>query len=818
MYKSISCLVFLFILNTTFSQVRQFVIRTGSVNAPCDSLYKEIGVFTLFNEKDSLIMRASFFECELKFFINSPDSLFRIIVTNENNERGQIEINTNAFTDSIVDLGYIDFKPSTRHLDEFTITGIRRKFIRIDADKKIVTVKDNPVLTTSSVYDAILKIPGVVPFPGGGFAVNGQLASVYFENVPSSLAGDDLLNFLRSLPATSVETIEIISNPGASYDANLSGGIINIISMAKVSKYISGTITMNYGLNENNKIQPSFMLSGMHKKLTWQFQLGYSYLESSFKSLYSRDFNSFDPQIRFITERKGRSVSRFLYFMPSLTYSINSRSSLILNYSLSQNNIGSDGASQISSEGAQPAISASNDNSVKGGGINHGLTLKYRLNIDTLRRVFSATANYSGYQGGGLTKTAQFQNSGNTYSLIESNLNVQRLYVRTDLEIPFDSANFYLSTGIKISGLFASNNGRYNLQNASLSIFDNPTFNSNVDFDYDENNFAAYVDLKKGFGQKFTIGAGIRAENFTLNRRSNFVSNVKSNYFNFFPSANAIYRLYPNINFITTYSRKISIPSYSQFDPNNTGYYDSYSSSVGNVFLQPNFYDNFEIKATVFDYLEVSMSYSHSSSLNLGQTIAELGSLTTIQTFRTYKNVNVASQYFALPIPFSFFIKGKKFFEEPLDIENLSYVYLYASRTKTDVSGLELQFENRALWYYGLYSQFILPWKLKLYVNAWLGDKGTYLLSDFTRQRSGIEAVISREFYKRKLRVSASINDIFNQDQNTLRTSFPNIDIINYSKNDTRIVWLKVSYSFGKYEKAQGDGPKIGRQTQQLPQ
>ncbi len=121
--------------------------------------------------------------------------------------------------------------------------------------------------------------------------------------------------------------------------------------------------------------------------------------------------------------------------------------------------------------------------------------------------------------------------------------------------------------------------------------------------------------MKKGFGKKFSIGAGVRAENFTLNRRSNLTPKVKTNYFNLFPSANAIYRLFPDIHFIATYSRKIAIPSYSQFDPNNTGYYDTYSSSVGNVFLKPNFYDNYEVKATVFDYLEVSMSYSHSKSL-----------------------------------------------------------------------------------------------------------------------------------------------------------------------------------------------------------
>ncbi|MNE23790.1 hypothetical protein D3C80_1170610 [compost metagenome] len=61
--------------------------------------------------------------------------------------------------------------------------------------------------------------------------------------------------------------------------------------------------------------------------------------------------------------------------------------------------------------------------------------------------------------------------------------------------------------------------------------------------------------------------------------------------------------------------------------------------------------------------------------------------------------------------------------------------------------------------------------------------------------------VLSREFLDKKIKTSVSFEDIFNMDQSNARVSFPNIHMNSYSKQDTRIIWFKISYSFGKVEK-----------------
>ena len=81
------------------------------------------------------------------------------------------------------------------------------------------------------------------------------------------------------------------------------------------------------------------------------------------------------------------------------------------------------------------------------------------------------------------------------------------------------------------------------------------------------------------------------------------------------------------------------------------------------------------------------------------------------------------------------------------------------------------------------------------------------------RNRSALDVSFSREFYDKKLKASLSFEDIFNTDQSNGRVSFPNIHMTSYSKQDTRIIWFKVSYSFGKVEKNESEGlnlPNVG--------
>lgn len=652
-----------------------------------------------------------------------------------------------------------------------------------------------------------------MPYPGGGFAIGGQMASVYFENVPSSLSTDDLMNLLKSLPASSVETIEIISNPGASFDANVSGAVININSIGKPTKWLSGTVTLNYGLNQNQKISPSLVLSGRQTKWSWQFQAGYSNYERSNRDTSARVFNSFSPEIGLNSDRREQTRNSYYYFKPSVTLNFSRRSSLILNYNGSLGDYRISGNSETESPGMTPAIALQTDYNSRNYGMGNDGMVKFRQEFDTLKRVLNVTGFYSNYQNRSKRSNTQQVLSTSDFSILDYYMNINRFYLRADAEVPFEKIKFYVNFGAKYSLMHVDNTGSYNLNNASSGIFDERVYTSEIDFDYTEDNLAGYVDLKKKLGKKVTIGAGLRAENFTLRRASNITVTARNNYFNFFPSFNAIYRMNSMVNVIGTYSRKIGIPGFSQYDPNNSGYYDSFSSSSGNTNLRPNFYDNAQFKVTVLDYAQVSVNFTHSQFLNLSEVVVEPNSLQTVQTFRTYRDVNSINYFMALPVPFALFTKGLKFLDEPVEIDKMSFLYIYSSFTKTTIPEYNYVNGNKGMWTLGVYSQFILPWKIRMNVEYYLAGKGNYQVYEFVRNRSALDVSFSREFYDKKLKTSFSFEDIFNTDQSNGRVSFPNIHMTSYSKQDTRIIWFKVSYSFGKVEKNESEGlnlPNVG--------
>ena len=95
------------------------------------------------------------------------------------------------------------------------------------------------MLNSGNSLEAIKRLPGVITSPTGGLTLNGKGVTIYIDGAPSTLNGTDLQNYLSSLPANAIEKVELIYNPGAAYDANASGSIINIITSSKRLKGVN---------------------------------------------------------------------------------------------------------------------------------------------------------------------------------------------------------------------------------------------------------------------------------------------------------------------------------------------------------------------------------------------------------------------------------------------------------------------------------------------------------------------------------------------------------------------------------------------------
>ena len=779
-----------------FGQATTLNFSVTLKDLPCELIVKEVALYH--KDTDSLIYINQSDTCNFSIPVQVGIH-YELKIRSQQSKPFSQEIY--CVTADSVQLNELVLEESVSELDEVTITGIQRKFMQVDAEKTTITVTDNPILEISSVYDAILKIPGVVPYPGGGFALGGQMANIQFDGIPSSLGTTDLMNLLKSMPATSVTSIELVANPGASYDASYTGSVINLVSQGIVSKWFSATLSVNYGLNQNQKVSPSLLMSGKGKKFTWQLQTGMSYNERTSINNSQRDYTGFDSLVSLTTDRKDQNYNRYAYFNPGITIRLKKKDLLSLNYRLSGNLNNTAGNSNSGSIGLDTAINLGTAYRQLNNGLSQSLNLRYKHYFDTLDRLVSINVYSSYTTSNGDNQTDQLLDSQRSYSLIRNRSNSAYLMARSDFEIPWKKIKLTWNNGLKYVYTQQRNLGKYNLQSASDAIYQNSVFPYQLDFTYHQNNLAVYTELKKGFGKKFFVTAGVRAEDYLLTFKNMYDSTIRRSYLNIFPSVHLLYSIIPEIKLFANYSRKINMPSASQFDPNLSGYYDSYSSSSGNSELKPNFYNQGELKLTIFDYMELSVNVSHATTEVLNEITVNPNSLVANSTFRTYNNVTNINYFMSLPVPFGLFTKGMKFFDENIDVDNISFMYLYANCSKTNIPGYNYLNGNKGLWSFGVYSQFMLPWKLRLNVEFNYTKKGSYQIYYINRANSGLEFVLSREFYDRKLRASVSFQDIFNQTQYTVLMSYNNLNVNAYSKNDTRILWFKLSYTFGRVEK-----------------
>ncbi len=109
------------------------------------------------------------------------------------------------------------------------VVTARRPLIEVKADKMVVNVEGTVNATGNDGIDLLRRSPGVLVDKDDNISMSGKSGvEVYIDGKPSPLKGSDLANYLRSLQSSSIESIELITNPGARYEASGNAGIINI--------------------------------------------------------------------------------------------------------------------------------------------------------------------------------------------------------------------------------------------------------------------------------------------------------------------------------------------------------------------------------------------------------------------------------------------------------------------------------------------------------------------------------------------------------------------------------------------------------------
>ena len=227
----------------------------------------------LYTAADSIIVKMELTDDNGNFeFINIPDSKYWIEVSYV----GLPNYKTESFDlKGNVDLPPIQMQPPTNELEEVTVTA-QRPLLEVKPDKMVFNVENSVNAVGSDAFELLRKAPGVVVDNNDNINLLGKSGVlIYIDGKQSPLQGDQLVAYLKSMQATEIDNIEIITNPSAKYDAEGSAGIINI--RLKKDKGLGANANINLGFSQGEYAQYNGSITSNYKAKKYNVYGNYGY-------------------------------------------------------------------------------------------------------------------------------------------------------------------------------------------------------------------------------------------------------------------------------------------------------------------------------------------------------------------------------------------------------------------------------------------------------------------------------------------------------------------------------------------------------------
>ena len=507
------------------------------------------------------------------------------------------------------------------HLDEVEIKG-STPLVERKMDKIVVNVANSPFAIGNNGKDLLKKAPGVNVDKDGKVTVNGKSVAVYIDGRPSYLDGEQLKAMLESTDGSTIDKIEIITQPSAKYDAAGQGGIINIKTKHNLTKGLNGTLSAGYGGMYWRDIRSYDQNERLSLNLNYRAKKTYTSIVLS-QGLWQGTWDDTEQVLTPESERKSNSLSE--YFSQHYTvkvsndWYIDSVNTLgfIVNIPFYSRKKTADAANNIS-ETYQNGILVERNTE---GGLSRNKWLQHTINLnythvfnDSLDQELTVNLDYNrNNSSNNSTSESLFEHVGqaNYFQLINEVLHqpTNRYVAKLDFQTQF------WKTGIIECGakwLTTSTDYAYKLDSTLNNI---PGGSYSSDFTYREHVAALYATVGKRFGEHWNTKLGLRGE-YTYSHGDwlSADSTTAQSYFNLFPTVFIGYNPTEDWSMSVNYTRRIDRPWYGALNP-ATRYSDAHSYTIGNPNLKPAFSDNVEVSFGYSQYVTLNFDFSHTKDL-----------------------------------------------------------------------------------------------------------------------------------------------------------------------------------------------------------
>ena len=580
----------------------------------------------LLKAQDSTIVTGTTSEDSGNFSMTGIDSGSYIIkasfISYEDNYRN-IEVNKDLILQAII------LKESIETLSEVEIV-YKRPTLKKEADRLVFSI-ENTALSEGNIMEGLRSTPGVLILDNI-ISIRNTAPTVYINDKKVHLSSEEIAELLEGTSASNINSIEVITNPSARYDAE-SGAVLNIIMSKNLVTGYSGSLFSNYTQGVFGR--QNYGMTNFFKNSKINFFASYSYNNNKINRV-NKEFVDYSPQIwnsninrNTWTETHNLNLNFDYYIDESntLSFSANTQFLPYFKYFLKNN-------TSISNDVQEGFISKNLSRDEKH---NLGFDLDYVHNFKEDGAKLSFNGHFTTYD----YQRDQQVNSDNFFedSVLDfstafntmANQETEIFTFKMDYSLPIDETSSF-ETGVKFSIVDTQSDI---LKNDIINGQEELDLNNTDAFNYEENIYAGYLSYDKQW-EKWKIGAGLRLEQTNIKSKSGLIDQSNSQeYLEWFPTANIGFQASEKVSVYGNYKRSVQRPNYSDLNPfkfflnDNTIY-------MGNPNLNPAFIDLFSVGTSLSDKHTLEIYYKETAG-NISEITLQDNSNNSI----TYTPINI---------------------------------------------------------------------------------------------------------------------------------------------------------------------------------
>lgn len=738
------------------------------------------------------------------------NSLFKVETTNENGEFKfqnvtpgvyNLEATFVGFTNirqeniSLIEkeekkLGKLTFQTDAVELETAVVTA-KRAMVEVKPDRTVFNVEGTINSAGDNGLGLLRKAPGVLVDNNNNISVlsrSGVLVYVDGRRLP--ITGDALTAYLENLPAEQIDRIDIITNPGAKYEAQGNAGIIDI--RLKKDKNLGANASLSGNFSQGRYTQTGLTASGNYRNKNL----------NTFATIGTNGGTRFN-EMEFLNFQNGIIVDE-------TNFSKNNNQNLNLRWGtdffVAKNHTvgflvsaGGNNGTGISNNTSllSPATQQSEidsiliaENSSIGRARNLAVNLNYKW--ETKEQSVNVDADYGTFDNYNDTYQPNLYFGPDRQSLLTSVLTSYETPVTINIstfKIDYEKnvLGGKLGLGTKLSNVATDNTFLfYDIINGE----EEKNIDRSNEFFYDENVYAAYLNYARPINDKWNFSAGLRTELTDSKGDLRTFNNtteppVEQNYLNYFPTVGLTYKLSPMNTLSLNYGSRINRPDYNVLNPFRAQL-SELSFRKGNAFLQPEIVHNVELGYTLFYRFNFKLAYSRTNNQItrlIGPDDVDLRA-----GFITWENLATQTIYsFNASLPFQF----NKWWSAYLNASasRLDNQAVYDDGGVVDIQAFTYNFFQQ--------HTFTLGKGYSAEVSGWFSGPGVWGGVFRYNETGSLNLGLQKKFFADKLNVKLSANDILYTSGWNGSSEFNGLVSSGAGRWDSRRVSLALSYNFG---------------------